>query len=147
MAMGEAEAFGARLRRHRLRAGLTQEGLAERAGLSPRGVIHLERGTRRPYPDTVQRLVSALGLAPEERAALADAAYRPDAAVLSPTPPPGSRPQLSLFGRERELAVLRERAAAALAGRGALVLVGGEAGIGKTALAATILREAEAQGA
>ena len=28
--MGEAETFGALLRRHRLRAGLTQEGLAER---------------------------------------------------------------------------------------------------------------------
>lgn len=53
MAMGEAETFGALLRRHRLRAGLTQEALAERAGLSPRGVIHLERGTRHPYPDTV----------------------------------------------------------------------------------------------
>src|SRR3954447_25276566 len=104
MAMGEAETFGALLRRQRLRAGLTQEGLAERAGLSPRGVIHLERGTRRPYPDTVQRLATALGLAPEERAVLADAAYLPDAAVPSPPPPPGARPPLSLFGRGRELA-------------------------------------------
>src|SRR4051794_1561876 len=142
MAMGEAETFGALLRRHRLRAGLTQEGLAERAGLSPRGVIHLERGTRRPYPDTVHRLASALGLAPEERAVLSDAAYRPQPVAPPPTPRPTPDSQVPIFGRERELAMLRERAAAALAGRGSLVLIGGEAGIGKTTLAAAILREA-----
>src|SRR6202048_4566361 len=52
-----------------------------------------------------------------------------------------------LVGRERELAVLREHLAAALAGQGGLVLIGGEAGIGKTALAETICREATRQGA
>ena len=40
----------------------------------------------------------------------------------------------SLVGRDRELAILRERLAAALAGQGGLVLIGGEAGIGKTPL-------------
>ena len=52
-----------------------------------------------------------------------------------------------LVGRERELATLRAHLAAALGGRGGLVLLGGEAGIGKTALAEALLREAEAQGA
>src|SRR5215211_3719732 len=52
-----------------------------------------------------------------------------------------------LVGRERERALLREHLAAALAGRGGLVLIGGEAGIGKTALAEALLRDAEAQGA
>jgi predicted ATPase len=53
----------------------------------------------------------------------------------------------SLTGRERELAILRERLADALAGRGGLVLIGGEAGIGKTALAEALCREAAEQGA
>ncbi len=60
---------------------------------------------------------------------------------LSPLHPP------PLVGRERELVALHERLAGALAGRGSLVLIGGEAGIGKTALAETLCREAVIQGA
>jgi len=52
----------------------------------------------------------------------------------------------ALVGRDRELALLRDHLAAALAGRGTLVLIGGEAGIGKTALAEALLVEAAAQG-
>ena len=60
-------------------------------------------------------------------------------------PPDGQA--VSLVGRDREQALLRHRLAAALAGRGGLVLVGGEAGIGKTALARTLAREAAERGA
>jgi transcriptional regulator with XRE-family HTH domain len=40
---GEPSAFGELLRRHRAEAGLTQEALAERAGLSRRRIADLER--------------------------------------------------------------------------------------------------------
>jgi len=74
--MGEAS-FGALLRRHREAAGFSQETLAERAGLSTRGVSDLERGARRmPYRDTVLRLGTALCLQPDDRAELLAASRR-----------------------------------------------------------------------
>ena len=53
---------------------------------------------------------------------------------------------MQLAGRERELALLREKLAAAKDGTGGLVLIGGEAGIGKTTLAEALLREAAQAG-
>src|SRR5690348_9146076 len=53
----------------------------------------------------------------------------------------------ALVGRDRERALLREQFAAARAGRGGLVLIGGEAGIGKTTLVDSFCREAADQGA
>src|SRR5689334_16857770 len=51
------------LRQHRVAAGLTQEDLAERSGVSVRAIADLERGrTKKPYPSSVRALVRALGL-------------------------------------------------------------------------------------
>ena len=72
----EAAPFGVLLRRERLAAGLTQEGLAERAGLSVRGIQDLERGASWPQRDTLRGLATALAL-PEERGAAFAAAARP----------------------------------------------------------------------
>jgi transcriptional regulator with XRE-family HTH domain len=74
---GTGGAFGTLLRRHREAAGLTQEGLAERARLSVRGLSDLERGARRaPYAATVRRLAGALRLSAAARAELAAAGAR-----------------------------------------------------------------------
>jgi predicted ATPase/transcriptional regulator with XRE-family HTH domain len=85
----DAEAsFGQLLRRHRRAVGLTQEALAERAGLSRRGIQHLEANESGPYPDTVRRLLEVLRLPSDERAAFEVAARRqPAGSGRSPVVP------------------------------------------------------------
>jgi class 3 adenylate cyclase len=87
--------FGALLRRHRLLAGLTQETLAERAGLSTRAISDLERGlSRTPQSGTLDLLAEALQLRLEERADFVAAARR--AALSEPLDPPSS-PAVQMF--------------------------------------------------
>lgn len=63
--------FGELLKHYRAAAGLTQDALAERAGLSARTISDLERGVKhRPHDYTMQRLVRALDLTAEEQARL-----------------------------------------------------------------------------
>ena len=74
----DAPTFGDLLRRHRRARDLTQEALAERAGVSVRAISDLERGARtHPYRETATLLAEALGLSGSERAALLAAARRP----------------------------------------------------------------------
>jgi transcriptional regulator with XRE-family HTH domain len=70
-------AFGHLLRAFRMALNLSQEALAERAGLSAGGISALERGARRvPYRNTLALLTSALGLSTEDRERLQAAAVR-----------------------------------------------------------------------
>src|SRR5438105_15864703 len=63
------ERFGETLRTYRRAAGLTQEELAERAGVSPRSISGMERGEgATPRRDTVALLARALDLTAAERA-------------------------------------------------------------------------------
>jgi len=60
--------FAGVLRGLRTEAGLTQEELAEAAGLSSRAISYLERGeVATPHKDTVRLLANALGLAGQAR--------------------------------------------------------------------------------
>lgn len=60
--------FAETLRRARRATGLSQEELAERAGLSARAISDLERGVNRaPRRDTLDLLGDALALTPDER--------------------------------------------------------------------------------
>src|SRR5512140_392865 len=86
MEQQEVTAFAGLLRLLRTGAGLTQEELAEAAGLSPRSVSDLERGINRTArKDTAELLAGALGLAGPARALFVAAARGrgPAAAVLA----------------------------------------------------------------
>ncbi|GAC1518667.1 MAG: hypothetical protein NVS2B16_24220 [Chloroflexota bacterium] len=77
MAIVQLPPFARLLRRHRVEAELTQEELAERAGLSARTISDLERGVKtRPHRVTVELLADALHLAGEDHTALLAAVPR-----------------------------------------------------------------------
>jgi predicted ATPase/transcriptional regulator with XRE-family HTH domain len=133
------DALGPSLKKLRLSAGMTQEELAERAGISARTVSDLERGLRNVvHHDTALRLASALGLADEQL-------HRFDALARGrqPSPPPvaqGGRLPLvptPLLGRSDEL----EAVSAVLEGPDVrLLTLTGPGGIGKTSLALEVAR-------
>jgi transcriptional regulator with XRE-family HTH domain/tetratricopeptide (TPR) repeat protein len=146
----DGQGFGARLRAGRQAAGLSQEELAERSGLSVRAVSNLERGRARwPHRETLRRLADALGLRDTARAEFIAAAgrrlaadtgagpargesHRADSGRLVPRQLPA--PVSGYAGRERELAALAGLAAGDPASARVLV-ISGTAGVGKTALA------------
>jgi tetratricopeptide (TPR) repeat protein/transcriptional regulator with XRE-family HTH domain len=131
--------FSGVLRRLRSGAGLTQEELAEAAGLSSRAVSDLERGiVATPHKNTVRLLADALHLrgvtrAEFEAVARARALARMAAASIGKLP----RDIDSFAGRRPELAELEDEAVSA--GESARVVVihaiDGMAGVGKTAFA------------
>jgi predicted ATPase/transcriptional regulator with XRE-family HTH domain len=133
--------FGVLLRQLRSASSLSQEELAERSGLSVRGISDLERGLRHaPRLETVRLLADALTLTDDERKVLLTAA-RP---ALSQDDPTGRArrargslpaPLTRLIGREAELTALR-------AGLGSneerIVTLTGPGGAGKTRLAIAV---------
>jgi predicted ATPase/DNA-binding XRE family transcriptional regulator len=135
-----SQAFSELLRQHRLAVGLTQEALAERAGLSVHGIQKLERGVTRPYRDTVQRLVVALPLSVDDqvelRTAAGAAARQPKGlAAVEVARHNLPIPVTSFIGREQELGEVGQR----LTGARLLTLTG-IGGCGKTRLALEVAR-------
>jgi predicted ATPase/transcriptional regulator with XRE-family HTH domain len=144
MATRDLPGFGDLLRRHRTAAALSQEELAERAGVSVRALSDLERGVHRaPRLETVRMLAEALGLGENERAALLSAA-RPETLPVA-TPRTRSTvsatlplPPTRLIGRESEMTALPGLIAQDDV---RLVTLTGPGGTGKTHLAQAVAVE------
>jgi len=155
--------FSGVLRQLRAEARLTQEELAEAAGVSPRSVSDLERGINRTArKDTAELLAGALGLAGPARAVFVAAARGrvPAAEVLaavrgeaSAAPetqaaeslvwpgcpylglvPFGERDARVFYGRGELVAQLAQRLAGRLDGTAGMLVVAGESGSGKSSL-------------
>ena len=142
--------FGPLLRRYRVGAGLTQEELAQRAGLSVRAVSDMERGrTRKPFLRSVRQLAVALALAPPQRALLI-AAAEPEAGLtvtaeagqsdggrhfIPPVPRQLPSGVARFTGRAAELSTLAGLVGLSRREDGTAVVISGTAGVGKTALA------------
>jgi len=149
-----AGSFAATLRGLRERAGLTQEELAERAGVTPHAISALERGTRtRPYPHTVRSIADALNVSDLERSGLIASVPRrntaaapgvqagpPPARAADPARPRGGLvvPPTRLYGRDDDVAQIAHLARSADA---RLITLTGPGGVGKTRLAAAVAED------
>ena len=138
------------LRHHRLAAGFTQEGLAEAARLSARGVQDLERAvSTKPRAETIRLLAEALGLDAEARAGLI-AAVHPELTVdvadtVGTDLPTVPVPPTALVGRELDVDRVRALLHRPDHSDGArLVTLTGPGGVGKTRLAIAIAAAATA---
>src|ERR1051326_3241773 len=138
--------FGVLLRRYRTEAAVSQAELAERAGLSLRGVSDLERGLRRwPHEYTVRRLADALLLDESGRRTLLAAARkdfgRRHPSIRDDSAQPSLPRSLTTFiGRQNDIAEIRR-----LLQRSRLMTLHGPGGVGKTRLALEVGRESASE--
>jgi tetratricopeptide (TPR) repeat protein/transcriptional regulator with XRE-family HTH domain len=142
-----ASSFAALLGRFRVAAGLTQQALAERAGLSAGAVSSLERGARKyPQRHTVEALADALDLTGEQREQFIAATPRrrtgprpPGGRRRAPTPTPTRQLPAAIAdftGRTEDVKVLVDLFVQRPAKPSTVVAaITGMGGIGKTTLA------------
>jgi transcriptional regulator with XRE-family HTH domain/tetratricopeptide (TPR) repeat protein len=169
MAKQPVSRFAGLLQRLRVQAGMTQEELARAAEVSPRTVSDLERGVNKTARrDTAGLLADAMSLTgddrerflaaargkltPAERAAAAPGAVAAGPAEADDDADASNLGWLdsavsgNFVGRQQESGVLSEAWARATAGHRVLALLGGEPGIGKTALAGELARQVRNDG-
>lgn len=123
--------IGELVKGYRLRAAISQERLAEIAGVSVRTIAGLEAGEGRyPRRETLAMLADGLKLTLIERASLLDLKPNP-----KPFPTELPRFATSLIGRDE---ALQDALALIQHGHHTLITILGPAGVGKTHFAATL---------
>ncbi|MFI7214147.1 ATP-binding protein [Micromonospora maritima] len=140
--------LGDALRSHRRALNLSQEELADRAGVSVRNLRAIEVGqVRTPRQQTVRLLADALGLTAAQRTRFYALSRAPEATGESPATPegpgtPSLRPvpaqlpaDLDLVGRDDSIAGLDRLLAGGRTRAATTIALVGPAGIGKTSLA------------
>ena len=154
--------FGYWLRRRRKALDLTQAALALRVSCSAAAIKKIEAEERRPSRALAARLADHLALPAHERVAFLDAArsqqteagLRIDTSPLAEPPAmptgeataPADNQQSPFVGRDKEYGQLLGLLARLTAGNGQLVLIAGEAGIGKSRLMHEMASHARQQG-
>jgi tetratricopeptide (TPR) repeat protein/transcriptional regulator with XRE-family HTH domain len=149
MSQNDMERFGDVLRHYRAAAWLTQEELAERAGVSRRLISDLERGIiQAPHKDTVQRLLTALHLGEHDRETFIMAAARrrsfSRSALAGMTALSADIPEL--IGRSHEMAGIERYLSRADVAQPGMLVLSGEPGIGKSRLLDAAARRGRAIG-
>ncbi|MGY6654798.1 ATP-binding protein [Amycolatopsis sp. TRM77291] len=141
-----ATTFKVLLKEYRVRAGLTQEGLAEGSGVSVRAISDMERGiAKSPQRRTIEALAAPLSLSDDELTGLQKAARQGRA----PAPESHGAHLIGILpadvddltGRESDLDALRALSADLAAGRrrsGRVAILSGPPGTGKTTLAVRV---------
>ena len=119
---------------------------ALRSVLEIRALLGDRSGAAAEYERFAERLQSELGVSPSEQSLQLYERIRTkrDESAAAGATSPVTQP---LVGRRNELAMLTEEWQRAAQGRGRLLLIGGEAGIGKTALLETLAAGAAEDGA
>jgi transcriptional regulator with XRE-family HTH domain/tetratricopeptide (TPR) repeat protein len=146
MAGPDPVSVGELLRRYRIQSGLTQEELAERAGMSARAIRALETSPQRaPRTYTLALLESALDLTAADHALL-EAAIRRQRVPARPAgraSPSSKQPHIPLIGRQRERQALEHFLSSDAP---PLLLLRGEPGIGKSRLLEEAAEQAQRAG-
>lgn len=156
----QGNSFGYWLRRRRKALDLTQGALAQKVSCSQAAVKKIEAGERRPSRALAQRLAEHLAIPAHEQAGFLQAARKLSAAdrlqldelpVRAPATAAGASIAQAadrttpFVGRDKEYGQLLGLIAGLTAGNGCVVLIRGEAGIGKSRLMQEAVRHAQQQ--
>lgn len=155
----QSNSFGYWLRRRRKALDLTQGALAQKVSCSQAAIKKIEAEERRPSKGLAQRLAEQLAIPAQERAVFLDAARNRrvnnslhfDESPVKATPfvpardalLPASHLNLPFVGRNNDYGQFLGLIARLTSGSGHVVLIEGEAGIGKSRLMHEVRRYAQ----